>query len=45
MPPTFPNSLEDFVDYIIPELQKRNLFRTEYEGTTFRENMNLPKSN
>lgn len=45
MPPTLPNSLEDFVDYIIPELQKRNLFRIQYEGKTFRENMNLPKSN
>lgn len=45
MPPTLPNSLEDFVDYIIPELQKRKLFRIQYEGKTFRENMNLPKSN
>ena len=39
MPPVFPNSLEDFVDYIVPELQKRGLYRIEYEGTTFRENI------
>ena len=36
MPPTLPNSLEDFVDYIIPELQKKS-FRIKYEGKTFRK--------
>ncbi|MCG7338657.1 LLM class flavin-dependent oxidoreductase [Staphylococcus sp. ACRSN] len=41
MPPVFPNSLQDFVDYIVPELQNRGLYRTEYEGTTFRENLGL----
>jgi hypothetical protein len=28
---------------VIPELQRRGLFRTEYEGTTLRENLGLPK--
>lgn len=41
MPPVFPNSLQDFVDDIIPELQKRGLYRTEYEGKTFRENIDI----
>ncbi|WP_419744422.1 LLM class flavin-dependent oxidoreductase [Staphylococcus sp. LKG3-1] len=41
MPPEFPNSFEDFVDDVVPELQKRGLYRTEYEGTTFRENIGI----
>ncbi|MDW4116202.1 LLM class flavin-dependent oxidoreductase [Staphylococcus saprophyticus] len=41
MPPEFLNSLEDFVDDVVPELQKRGLYRTEYEGTTFRENIGI----
>src|SRR5699024_4464003 len=32
MPPTLPGSLEDFVDLIVPEMQKRGLFRQDYEG-------------
>ncbi|GGX83072.1 NtaA/DmoA family FMN-dependent monooxygenase [Massilia dura] len=43
MPPVLPESLEEFVDLVIPELQKRGLFRTEYEGTTLRENLGLDK--
>jgi N-acetyl-S-(2-succino)cysteine monooxygenase len=42
MPATFPAELHDFVDQIIPELQRRKLFRTEYEGTTLRGNLGLP---
>ena len=42
MPMTFPDGLADFVDLVIPELRKRNLFRTEYEGKTLRENLELP---
>lgn len=34
--------LERFVDGVVPLLQKRGLFRTEYEGTTLRENLGLP---
>ncbi len=46
MPPVFPDSLSDFVDMVVPELQRRGLFRTSYEGTTLRENLGLarPKS-
>ena len=43
MPAYQPGSLKDFVDMVIPELQRRGLFRTEYEGTTLRENLGLPK--
>ncbi|MFD0681178.1 MULTISPECIES: LLM class flavin-dependent oxidoreductase [unclassified Paenibacillus] len=42
MPPYVPGGLEDFVDGVIPELQNRGLFRTEYEGRTLRENLGLP---
>ena len=45
-PSHLPGGLDDFVALVIPELQSRGLFRTEYEGTTLRENMELerPKS-
>ena len=36
-------ALKDFVDLVIPELQRRGLFRKEYEGMTLRENLGLPK--
>jgi FMN-dependent oxidoreductase (nitrilotriacetate monooxygenase family) len=42
MPQTLPGGLEDFVDLVVPELQRRGLFRTEYEGSTLRENLGLP---
>ena len=41
MPQALPESLEDIVDLLIPELQRRGLFRTEYEGSTLRENLGL----
>ncbi len=41
MPPTFPEGFDDIVELVIPELQQRGLFRTEYEGTTLRENLGL----
>ncbi len=41
MPPFLPGGLDDFVDLVIPELQRRGLFRTEYEGSTLRENLGL----
>ncbi|MCT4791048.1 MULTISPECIES: LLM class flavin-dependent oxidoreductase [Exiguobacterium] len=41
MPPSLPSSLEDFVDMIVPELQKRGLFREAYQGTTLREYIGL----
>jgi N-acetyl-S-(2-succino)cysteine monooxygenase len=43
MPAYQPGSLADFVEMVIPELQRRGLFRTEYEGATLRENLGLPK--
>lgn len=43
MPAWLPGSLNDFVDMVIPELQRRGLFRTEYEGMTLRENLGLPR--
>jgi alkanesulfonate monooxygenase SsuD/methylene tetrahydromethanopterin reductase-like flavin-dependent oxidoreductase (luciferase family) len=42
LPPWLPTALDDFVDLVIPELQRRGLFRTEYEGKTLRENLGLP---
>ncbi len=42
LPPWLPTGLTDFVDLVIPELQRRGLFRTEYQGRTLRENLGLP---
>ena len=42
LPLTFPQGLNDVVNHVIPELQRRGLFRTEYEGRTLRENLGLP---
>ncbi len=41
--PFLPAGLDDFVDKVVPELQRRGLFRREYEGTTLRENLGLPR--
>jgi alkanesulfonate monooxygenase len=43
MPPVLPQSLNEFVDLVVPELQRRGLFRTAYEGTTLRENLGLKR--
>jgi alkanesulfonate monooxygenase SsuD/methylene tetrahydromethanopterin reductase-like flavin-dependent oxidoreductase (luciferase family) len=40
-PPRLPGGCDDFVDLVIPVLQRRGLFRTEYEGATLRENLGL----
>ncbi|MGG0843768.1 LLM class flavin-dependent oxidoreductase [Peribacillus simplex] len=37
-----PNALSDFVSYVIPILQKRGIYRTEYEAETLRGNLGLP---
>ncbi|MFI5934664.1 LLM class flavin-dependent oxidoreductase [Actinoplanes sp. NPDC051494] len=42
MPDVLPSGFDDFADHVIPELQRRGLFRTEYEGTTLREHLGLP---
>jgi len=39
--PHVPEGLEDFVTGVVPELQRRGLFRTEYTGTTLREHLGL----
>jgi alkanesulfonate monooxygenase len=41
--PYLPEGLDDFVGKVVPELQRRGLFRTEYEGATLRENLGLPR--
>jgi N-acetyl-S-(2-succino)cysteine monooxygenase len=41
MCPHFPAGLDDFVTSVVPELQRRKLYRTSYEGTTLRENLGL----
>jgi alkanesulfonate monooxygenase len=43
LPPYIPGSLDDFCTLVVPELQQRGLFRTEYEGHTLRENLGLPR--
>lgn len=43
MPPYFPGGLDDFVEHVVPELQRRGLFRTEYEGTTLRDHLGLAR--
>lgn len=41
--PFLPQGLDDFVARVVPELQRRNLFRRAYEGTTLREHLGLPR--
>lgn len=41
-PTVFPGMFEDFTRLVVPELQRRGLFRTEYQGRTLRENLNAP---
>lgn len=41
--PTLPHGLKDFADLVIPELQRRGLFRTEYQGRTLREHLGLAR--
>jgi len=40
-PHIMPSSVEDFVDQVVPILQKKGIYPTEYAGTTFRENLGL----
>jgi FMN-dependent oxidoreductase (nitrilotriacetate monooxygenase family) len=37
-----PGSFEDFVRFVVPELQRRGVYRTDYSGATLRENLGLP---
>jgi hypothetical protein len=43
MSPWLPGGLTEFAELVVPELQRRGLFRTEYEGSTLRENLGLPR--
>ena len=38
-----PHGLRDFIELVVPILQARGLFHTEYEAETLRENLGLPK--
>ncbi|WP_246663636.1 LLM class flavin-dependent oxidoreductase [Phyllobacterium endophyticum] len=41
LPPLVPESTDAFVDHVIPELRRRGLFRSAYEGGTLREHLGL----
>ncbi|MFJ9161574.1 NtaA/DmoA family FMN-dependent monooxygenase [Streptomyces griseoviridis] len=41
-PHTLPTSVDDVVDLLVPELQERGVFRTEYRGSTLRDHLGLP---
>jgi FMN-dependent oxidoreductase (nitrilotriacetate monooxygenase family) len=43
MPQLMEEGLNDFVDHVVPELQRRGLFRTEYSGATLRDHYGLTK--
>ncbi|MNN88396.1 Nitrilotriacetate monooxygenase component A [compost metagenome] len=43
VPPYLPQGFEDFTRLVVPELQRRGIFRTEYSGGTFRENLGLDR--
>jgi alkanesulfonate monooxygenase len=36
-------ALDDFVELLVPELQRRGIYHSEYEGTTLRENLGIPR--
>lgn len=42
MPAYFPGAFDDFVNLVVPELQRRGLFREEYSGSTLRDHLGLP---
>lgn len=43
MPPSLPGGIEDFIELVVPELQRRGLFRTEYQTNTLRGHLGLAK--
>jgi len=43
LPAWFPGGFTDFVDRVVPELQRRGLFRREYQGTMLRDHFGLPR--
>jgi N-acetyl-S-(2-succino)cysteine monooxygenase len=44
LPPYFPGAFADFVDLVVPELQRRGLFRHAYQGTTLRDHFGLARA-
>jgi alkanesulfonate monooxygenase len=42
-PSHVPGGFDDFVNLVVPELQERGLFRTDYEGPTLRDQLGLPR--
>jgi alkanesulfonate monooxygenase SsuD/methylene tetrahydromethanopterin reductase-like flavin-dependent oxidoreductase (luciferase family) len=42
VPPYFPAAFDEFIDQVVPELQRRGIFRQEYSGSTLREHLGLP---
>jgi alkanesulfonate monooxygenase len=42
MPSYYPRGVADITEKLVPELQRRGLFRKEYESTILRENLGLP---
>lgn len=42
VPHLTPGGLDEFVDRVVPLLQERGVFRTEYTGTTLRDHLGLP---
>jgi N-acetyl-S-(2-succino)cysteine monooxygenase len=43
MAPVLPSGFDEFVEFVVPELQRRGLYRTRYEGKTLRDNLGLPR--
>jgi hypothetical protein len=43
MPPFFPDGLEDFTREVVPILQEKGLFRTDYDGATLREHLGIAR--
>jgi FMN-dependent oxidoreductase (nitrilotriacetate monooxygenase family) len=43
LPPYFPGAFDDFVDLVVPELQRRGLFRRDYQGRTLRDHLGLAR--
>jgi alkanesulfonate monooxygenase SsuD/methylene tetrahydromethanopterin reductase-like flavin-dependent oxidoreductase (luciferase family) len=42
-PAYFPGSLDEFIELVVPELQRRGHFRTDYEGKTLRDHLGFPE--
>jgi alkanesulfonate monooxygenase len=43
IPTHLPGGIEDFVEMVVPEMQRRGRLRKDYQGTTLRENLGLPR--